>query len=152
MKLVVSLYQPKKSIMKKLLILSVSLFSVLFFSCKDNEKSQTSTQMQQVMAVHDEVMPKMSSISKLISQLDAKIQAGDSTETYIKASQDLKDANKAMFDWMKGFSDRFDREEIMNGKALSAEKQKFLDEEEAKVKALRDQMNSSISNAEEILQ
>ena len=138
--------------MKKLLILSVSLFSVLFFSCKDNEKSQTQTQMQQVMAVHDEVMPKMSSISKLISQLDAKIQAGDSTETYIKASQDLKDANKAMFDWMKGFSDRFDREEIMNGKALSAEKQKFLDEEEAKVKALRDQMNSSISNAEEILQ
>lgn len=138
--------------MKKLLILSVSLFSVLFFSCKDNEKSQTSTQMQQVMAVHDEVMPKMSSISKLISQLDAKIQAGDSTETYIKASQDLKDANKAMFDWMKGFSDRFDREEIMNGKALSAEKQKFLDEEEAKVKALRDQMNSSISNAEAILQ
>lgn len=138
--------------MKKLLILSVSLFSVLFFSCKDHEKSQTSTQMQQVMAVHDEVMPKMSSISKLISQLDAKIQAGDSTETYIKASQDLKDANKAMFDWMKGFSDRFDREEIMNGKALSAEKQKFLDEEEAKVKALRDQMNSSISNAEAILQ
>jgi len=138
--------------MKKLLILSVSIFSVLFFSCKDNEKSQTSTQMQQVMAVHDEVMPKMSSISKLISQLDAKIQAGDSTETYIKASQDLKDANKAMFDWMKGFSDRFDREEIMNGKALSAEKQKFLDEEEAKVKALRDQMNSSISNAEAILQ
>ncbi|SMC43519.1 hypothetical protein [Cellulophaga tyrosinoxydans] len=138
--------------MKKLLILSVSLFSVLFFSCKDNEKSQTQTQMQQVMAVHDEVMPKMSSISKLISQLDAKIQAGDSTETYIKASQDLKDANKAMFDWMKGFSDRFDREEIMNGKALSAEKQKFLDEEEAKVKALRDQMNSSISNAEAILQ
>lgn len=152
MKLVVSLYQPKKSIMKKLLILSVSLFSVLFFSCKDNEKSQTQTQMQQVMAVHDEVMPKMSSISKLISQLDAKIQAGDSTETYIKASQDLKDANKAMFDWMKGFSDRFDREEIMNGKALSAEKQKFLDEEEAKVKALRDQMNSSISNAEALLQ
>ncbi len=148
----VSLYQPKKSIMKKLLILSVSLFSVLFFSCKDNEKSQTQTQMQQVMAVHDEVMPKMSSISKLISQLDAKIQAGDSTETYIKASQDLKDANKAMFDWMKGFSDRFDREEIMNGKALSAEKQKFLDEEEAKVKALRDQMNSSISNAEALLQ
>ena len=138
--------------MKKLLILSVSLFSVLFFSCKDNEKSQTQTQMQQVMAVHDEVMPKMSSISKLISQLDAKIQAGDSTETYIKASQDLKDANKAMFDWMKGFSDRFDREEIMNGKALSAEKQKFLDEEEAKVKALRDQMNSSISNAEALLQ
>ena len=138
--------------MKKLLILSVSLFSVLFFSCKDNEKSQTQTQMQQVMAVHDEVMPKMSSISKLISKLDAKIQAGDSTETYIKASQDLKDANKAMFDWMKGFSDRFDREEIMNGKALSAEKQKFLDEEEAKVKALRDQMNSSISNAEAILQ
>ena len=107
--------------------------------------------MQQVMAVHDEVMPKMNTISKLISQVDAKIQAGDSTETYIKASQDLKDANKAMFDWMKGFTDRFDREEIMNGKALSDEKQKFLDEEETKAKALRDQMNTSIKNAEALL-
>ena len=141
----------KNFIMKKHILLSVSLITLLFFSCKDNEKNEASTQMQQVMAVHDEVMPKMNTISKLISQVDAKIQAGDSTETYIKASQDLKDANKAMFDWMKGFTDRFDREEIMNGKALSDEKQKFLDEEETKAKALRDQMNTSIKNAEALL-
>lgn len=141
----------KNSIMKKHILLSVSLITLLFFSCKDNEKNEASTQMQQVMSVHDEVMPKMSTISKLISQVDAKIQAGDSAETYIKASQDLKEAHKAMFDWMKGFSDRFDREEIMEGKALSTEKQKFLDEEEAKVNALRDQINSSIANAEALL-
>ena len=39
----------------------------------------------------------------------------------------------------------------MNGKALSDEKQKFLDEEETKAKALRDQMNTSIKNAEALL-
>ena len=138
--------------MKKTIFLAVSLFSLLLFSCKDNEKSQAPTQMQQVMAVHDEVMPKMSTINKLISQLDEKIQVADSSEIYEKASQDLKEANKAMFDWMKGFTDRFDREEITNKKALSAEKQKFLDEEEVKVNALRDQMNTSIKNAKALLE
>lgn len=138
--------------MKKNVFLAVSLFSLLLFSCKDNEKSQAPTQMQQVMAVHDEVMPKMSTINKLISQLDEKIQVADSSEIYEKANQDLKEAHKAMFDWMKGFTDRFDREEITNKKALSAEKQKFLDEEEVKVNALRDQMNTSIKNAEALLE
>lgn len=137
----------KNNNMKKYILLSASILALMFFSCKD----ETPTQMQQVMAVHDEVMPKMSTIGRLISQLDAKIKETDSTETLVNARQDLRDANTAMMDWMKGFGNRFDSDEIMKGKELTDEKQKYLNEEEAKVKALRDRMNASITNAEALL-
>jgi hypothetical protein len=64
---------------------------------------------------------------------------------------DLQAAHKSMMDWMKGFGDRFDSEEILKGKALSPEKQLWLDEEEIKVKEMRDQVNSSIEYAEKLL-
>ncbi|MCR1025231.1 hypothetical protein NQT66_10470 [Cellulophaga baltica] len=137
--------------MKKLsLILSVIAIS-LTYSCKDSDTKEAPTQMQQVMAVHDEVMPKMSTIGRLISKIDEKIQETDSTETLLNAQADLRDANKSMMEWMKGFGDRFESDEIMKGKKLTKEKQRFLDEEEVKVKALRDKMNTSIENAEALL-
>jgi predicted transcriptional regulator len=103
------------------------------------------------MAVHDEVMPKMGTIGKLIGQLEDKIKETDNPEVLIEARTALREANKAMMDWMKGFGDSFEGDEIMKGKALTEEKQKILDLEEKKVEALRDQINNSIKNAEEVL-
>ena len=51
-----------------------------------------------------------------------------------------------MMDWMQSFGSRFDSDEKLN-----EQKQIWLDEEEEKVKALREQINSSIENAEKIL-
>lgn len=138
--------------MKKYLIVLTLLFLTLSFSCKNENKSlQEKTQMQEVMAIHDEVMPKMGTIGQLIGQLEDKIKETDASESLIKARQDLRDSNKAMMDWMMRFGDRFDAEEIMKGKSLSEEKQKLLDEEEAKIKELRTQMNTSIEKAEALL-
>ena len=57
---------------------------------------------------------------------------------------------KYMMDWMQGFGNRFDSDEILNGKELIEQKLIWLDEEEEKVKALREQINGSIENAEKI--
>ena len=65
--------------------------------------------------------------------------------------KDLQRANKSMMDWMMGFGDRFDSDEILNGKELTAEKQAWLNEEEEKVVALKEQINSSIEKAEALL-
>lgn len=139
----------------KLIKLTITAIFVLFIatSCKNENKTLTTekSQMQEVLAVHDEVMPKMGTIGKLISRIDEKIKETDSTEALLSSSQDLKDSHKAMMDWMKDFGERFDSDEILKGKALTNEKQKYLDEEEAKIKALRDKMNSSIKNAEDLL-
>jgi len=128
------------------------IIPMLLGSCKNNEKNEiNSSQMKEVMAIHDEVMPKMGTISKLVAALKP---IADSTSTgieYQKAMQDLQGAHSSMMDWMKGFGDRFDSDEILNGKELTEQKQQWLTEEEEKVKALREEINSSITNAENLL-
>lgn len=130
-----------------------ALTLILFLSCKEEgKKSETLTQMKEVMAIHDEVMPKMGTISKLVAELKPK---ADSTETgiiYDEAMKDLQAAHKSMMDWMKGFGDRFTSDEILNGTALTEQKQEWLNEEEKKVKALKLQINNSIEKAEKLLE
>ncbi|MCM4163890.1 MULTISPECIES: hypothetical protein [unclassified Arenibacter] len=135
---------------KKKLILILSVIIAVAHSCKDQNKENS--QMKDVMAVHDEVMPKMGTIGQLVSELDQKITNDAYSKDYVVAKEELKAAHKAMMDWMKGFGDRFDGDEILKGKALTEEKQKWLDEEEAKVKKLKEQINSSIKQAQDVLQ
>ena len=68
-----------------------------------------------------------------------------------KAMKDLQEANRSMMDWMQEFGDRFDADEILNGKELTDEKKQWLEEEEEKVKQVKENINSSIANAEKIL-
>tara|TARA_R110002051_G_scaffold139937_2_gene212668 strand:+ start:1262 stop:1648 length:387 start_codon:yes stop_codon:yes gene_type:complete len=125
----------------------------MFIGCKEEKKvSNKNTQMKEVMAVHDELMPKMGKIGRLVGELD-KIE--DSTETgqmYRAAKIDLQEANKAMMDWMKELGERFDYEEIMKGKELTEQKQQWLNEEEEKVKVLKEKINGSIERAEKLLE
>lgn len=139
----------KKAVRILLLTLIVSVVS----SCKEKAEktSPKNEQMTKVMAIHDEVMPKMSVLGNLIGELSSKEDSTTSGERYQNASKDLQAAHKAMMDWMQGFGKRFDPDEILNGKALTSQKQLWLNEEEEKVKALRDQINSSIKMAEELL-
>ena len=108
--------------------------------------------MEEVMAIHDEVMPKMGKLGQLVANLKEKVDTTEQGKHFEVAMKDLQASNQAMMDWMKGFGDRFDSDEILNGKALNAQKQEWLNEEEVKVKALREQINSSIAKAEELLQ
>lgn len=148
-----TLFLFKIRLMKFLKSTLALLIVITIVNCKNNtnEAPAKNFQMQEVLAIHDEVMPKMGTIGSLIDQIDEKIKNSDSLDVLVKASQDLKDSHTGMMDWMKGFGERFDSDEILKGKALTAEKQGYLDEEEIKIKALRDQMNSSIQNAQELL-
>ncbi len=133
---------------------SILICSILFlsFSCKEEKKApEGASQMDEVMAIHDEVMPKMGTIGKLVGDLKAKVDTTEMGHKYEVAMKDLQDANTAMMDWMKDFGDRFNHEEILEGKALSAEKQEWLDEEEEKVKVVKEKINGSIARAEALL-
>ncbi|QBA65149.1 hypothetical protein EQY75_11785 [Muriicola soli] len=127
-------------------------FLLIGMSCKtEPKKAETSSKMEEVMAVHDEVMPKMGTISKLVARLKPMADTTDTGKNYMKAMQDLQAAHKSMMDWMQGFGSRFDSDEIMNGKELSAEKKVWLLEEEEKVNQLKEDINNSIAKAEELL-
>lgn len=137
--------------MKKIILLLALIFVAA--SCKEQKKEtqNDTTQMQEVMAIHDEVMPKMSKLGKLVAELKTKVDTTETGRQYEAAMKDLQAAHKAMMDWMQGFGDRFDSDEILNGKELTPQKQQWLDEEEEKVKALREQINLSIERAEKLL-
>ncbi|WP_190810070.1 hypothetical protein [Flagellimonas sp. S3867] len=138
--------------MKKIISFSFLVLSLALFSCKQEKKNDKSpTQMEQVMAIHDEVMPKMGKLGKLVGELKSKVDTTATSLQHEAAMKDLQAANESMMDWMMNFGERFDSEEILDGKALSEQKQQWLNEEEAKVKALREQINSSIEKAEALL-
>lgn len=133
------------------LTLLVSLLLVLSTGCKPEKKNTDLTQMERVMAIHDSVMPKMKTIGKLVGRLKPLSDSTEEGIAYQLAMKDLQEANTAMMDWMKGFGDRFDSGEILNGDPLSEEKQSWLAEEEVKVKVVRDKINGSIERAEALL-
>ncbi|MEO0525836.1 MAG: hypothetical protein AAFZ89_01350 [Bacteroidota bacterium] len=136
----------------KNLIVIYILTLLLTISCKEEKKAAIEiSQMQKVMAVHDEVMPKMGTLSRLVAKLKSKVDTTLTGRENEKAMKDLQDANKAMMDWMVNFGDRFDSDEILNGKALNSEKQQWLNEEEKKIMEVRDQINGSIEKAKTLL-
>jgi hypothetical protein len=136
--------------MRNILILLVII--TLTLSCKKEQNEvKEPTQMERVIAVHDEVMPKMGTIGKLINELEPMVDSTSVGKQYEVAIEDLEEGYNLMMDWMKGFGDRFDSEEIMEGKALTKEKQAWLIEEEEKVNIMKDKIYSSIANAENLL-
>lgn len=134
----------------RILLFTGILSGILFMaSCREAEKEPS--RMEQVMAIHDSVMPEMSTISKLVADLKPLADSTEQGQAYRKAMLDLQKAHTSMMDWMQGFGERFDHEEIMKGKALSPEKETWLAEEEVKVRAMQDQVMGSIRRARELL-
>lgn len=137
--------------MKKITLLVIVGF-LFITSCKEEKRNEEASQMEQVMAIHDEVMPKMGQLGKLVGQLKPMADSLGTDSPQAKAMRDLQDANKAMMDWMQGFGNKFEPEEIMEGQELSEEKKLWLNEEEIKMKELKEKINSSIANAEALLE
>lgn len=138
--------------MKKYVLILASVIFTLSISCKEEKKeSPESNQMEEVMAVHDEVMPKMGKIGSLVAQLKKKIDSDEGGIKEKEAMENLQDAHKSMMDWMQGFGNRFNSDEIMNGKELLPTKKDWLNEEEEKVKVVAEKINSSIAQAEALL-
>lgn len=137
--------------MKKYALLAL-VFLTVNLSCKNEQKeTKEETRMERVIAVHDEVMPKMGTIGKLISALEPRVDSTSVGTQYKIAKKDLEEAYTYMMDWMKGFGDRFDSDEILEGKALTEQKEAWLIEEENKVNIMKDMINNSIANARALL-
>jgi len=137
--------------MRKYIIVSLTLFLTVLVSCKDEKKDPSAEQMKEVLAVHDEVMPKMGAIAKLVGQLKPKVDSTEQGKVFEKAMKDLQESNAEMMEWMQRFGERFDSDEIMNGKALTPEKKRWLKEEKQKIEALKQNVEVTISEAEALL-
>ncbi len=134
--------------MRNYLILGL-LSAFTLISCNEDPKNtQQYAQMERILNLHDEVMPEMSTISRLISALESATQA-DSTQVVLGESvEELKEANQAMMQWMMDFSEAFTTEEIMGKELIPQEKQSLLTQYEASATALKQTMLGAIKRAD----
>ena len=141
-----------------LLLLSLSLTVA---SCtnkaKNTSENKASTteeaeaySMKAVMAVHDEVMPKMGEISLLIDRLKP-LADQDPDSPYANAMKELQNSHKAMMDWMGDIGEAFTSEEILKGAPLSADKKARLKVEAERIAAVKDLMLRSIDEGKKLL-
>jgi len=138
--------------MRSIIILACLAVTVL--SCNKTAKETATSEpdmMKEVMAVHDELMPKMGEMGMLITKLENKAATAEAPEKYTEAKEGLQEGYDAMMTWMQDFGTRFSMEDIHKGKELSPEKKELLKEEMKSVKALKDKMLGSIKTAKEVL-
>ena len=120
--------------------LSVIVASLALLSCQN--------EMEAVVAVHDELMPKMTTISRLQEQLSESLPDSIRSEKQQAVIDELEAANDAMMVWMQDFGTAFDFEEINKGKPLTAAKQDSLKKYALSVQALKTQMLAAIANGQ----
>lgn len=133
----------------KILLFVLGILAITTTSCKEEKDSP---KMKEVLAIHDEVMPKMTELGNLVGELSSKEDSTALGMQYKEARIELQAAHKSMMDWMQNFGNRFTPDEVLNGKELTDQKKLWLDEEEKKVLTLRQQVNSSIEKAKKLLE
>lgn len=100
---------------------------------------------QEVMAVHDEVMPKMDEIYKLKEALRKQMTNPAEQPEIQTTITNLDSASALMFTWMNQFNPPADSEGVEKAKA-------YLEEEKKKIEQVRDAMIQSIDEAKAVMQ
>lgn len=130
-----------------------SLFMLVLWACGPNQaekdKKQEEDLAKEILAVHDEVMPKMDELVKLRKQLKDKVNTWTETapeqhavniEKATNLIQELDAADKAMMDWMheyNGGQGLYDHKAIME----------YLNEEKVKIDAVKTKFNGAVESA-----
>jgi predicted nucleic acid-binding Zn-ribbon protein len=131
--------------------LLIALLGLLMLACGEKKDPVVSLQ-QEVMAVHDEVMPKMGEIAQLEKSLRkererlAQLEMPDSTqmEVLLEEITTLKRANEGMMDWMRNY-------EAPSPEQDQAESIAYLNDQMEKIEAVKTDMMESIEHANTLL-
>ena len=129
--------------MNNMRILSVLTFLLLIFACKEKQTDiviNISPLYDKVMAIHDNVMPEMTTIHALKRDLKA-IEKPETKDIIIKNIIALDNADEAMMSWMADFK-------VPEDKSQEAE---YLKKEKEVIQSVGDQMYASIHQAQKLL-
>lgn len=145
--------------MKKTYLLTATLLtSLLLTNCQKSDNTEQVEQMtEKVLAVHDEVMPRMEEIMTLKGKVSTRIDSlskiapatanlKNQAEEGIAINKALTEADSLMSDWMYQY----------NGDTLKGmekgEAQVYLDAQMSKISAVKEKINVSIGRANKYLQ
>jgi hypothetical protein len=120
--------------------------SMIGVSCSSSGSKQEDKQKQlidEVMAVHDEVMPKMDTVMTLKSSLDSALKVSSSNDSakIMALSAALDSADVKMSVWMEEY-----RPELVKGKNDSTVV-KYLENEKIRISLVKEVTNKSIEEA-----
>ncbi len=135
---------------KSLFLAVIIGFAAIACESGPTEEEQQNSLKDEVMEIHDEVMPKMGEMNTLKNELlaDADSLSADSSNVEnLELSIDLKqiaseleEANKSMMDWMRNYKPTFDEqthEEIMQ----------YLEDQKVKAGEVKTKILTSIEKA-----
>lgn len=137
--------------MKK--ILSLTLLTLIWMmSCEEKKKEAKDLLYDQVMEVHDEIMPKMGDIMKYKKQLKTKMDAlaenaevnSEKIGEFQQAIADLDNSHEEMMAWMREFNPDFEG-------MVSEEIIKYLNEQKTKIEQVGKVTHAALNHAEELL-
>jgi hypothetical protein len=140
--------------MRKNFFPMLAIFSIIL-GCSNSTSEQDCTSDEclkkqaydNVIAVHDEVMPKMSYISELKGQIEERMNASDDSlvvAAWQELMVNLDVADEAMWVWMRQFNSDF--EGVALDEALA-----YLKLEQDKIDEVARKINVAIKEAEENL-
>lgn len=126
----------------------VLLGLVAFASCnhKGVDPVQVKSLEAEVMAIHDEVMPRMGEVVKLADKLDSLVLTSNDSTSALQvkaAAEQLHHADKAMMHWMRNYHKP---EEPYDTATIN-----YLGKEKVKVEELRLQILTAIEKGNSIV-
>ena len=135
---------------------TILILTALFFSCGNSQKNSNEKLEKdlydEVIGIHDEVMPKMSTLLSLENQLKERIQELDTSE--MNSAEEIKKLNEqiselqvadeAMMQWMRNF--QVDQEGWSHDSIMS-----YMENEKRSISMVRDQMLAIIDSSEKLL-
>jgi regulator of replication initiation timing len=121
----------------------------LVLACTDQKKEAQDRLFDEVMAIHDSIMPAMRDITNLQKEVKARLDELDSTaqieENRLQMErQRLDSAHNAMMEWMRAFEKDFEgktHEEVME----------YLENQKERIQGVEQMMEESISQTQEFL-
>lgn len=131
----------------KTFLIGILILSIVA-SCK--QSNQVEDLQNEVMSIHDEVMPEMGTLMNLKKQLKDTISHLDSTNQPVADSltlivEQLEEADEAMMQWMRNYSPP--SEEISQEEALQ-----YLQLKKKEILEVKEKINNSEASARAALQ
>ena len=130
-------------------VLSLFVITLLVFSCEKKE-NKFETLKTEVFAIHDEVMKeKWRELMPLRKKVLERVNGSTNPEEVRNVALDLEKAHEGMIKWMNDWD--ANSTPHVNNESTEEEKMTFINAEIERVKKVKEDINSSIAEAKEIL-
>jgi hypothetical protein len=121
----------------RLLIINLFIYLTILSACGPNYEKEATSLYQEVMALHDEVMPKMSDINKAKKKLN-ELKDDENGVVMDAQIEALVQADDAMMNWMYQFKNPESNDFKANIEYLKIQKEKMVEVKTIMLKTIDD--------------